>query len=104
MVEQNIILGDREYEFQKYGYKELRKIRNATMVLDLVTKETRLLMGDYQYLTIFYSLKKGLKNEKKEDVPTTEENFEKYFPKKFFDEAFVFAENLNSIKPAEKNV
>lgn len=96
-------INGRKYIFKKFGFKESIKIKDKGMTLNAVTQKTEFLLGTMQAYTIFYALKSGLKNDKGEEIETTEENFFDNFPPEDFDKAYLIAQKYNSVSEKEKN-
>lgn len=92
-----------EYEFKKYGLNEVRQIRNKSIKINTTSGERSIEFGELEYWTVLFSLESGLKNEKQEAVETTKENFDKYFPCEFLDDAFIIAQKINNLSADQKN-
>jgi len=103
VIEKKEVINDREYTFKKFGFKENIEIRNNSFRMNIETKEQEVLVGTMQALTVLHSLKSGLKDSNGKEVPITKDNFYAHFPMEDFDQAFMIAQELNSLTLTEKN-
>ena len=103
-MEKIVEIKGRKFTFAPYTLKAQAEIRDECLELDSLTGKHKIKMGTYQLLVVLHSLRSWDISINGSPLALSKENFNTFFPKECLDEAFVTAEEVNTLGEQRKNL